>query len=111
LRVRSNDGDLGDVEFERGAGAKIFGDRFGSFGGQADDVVALRIEAGAIEAGGEFEGGLDLFVLVHLLEDFLVKAFDAEERAFHSAFLPLIEVAKEEINARLDEPAHGRGVR
>ena len=106
LRVRSNDGDLGDVEFERSEGAKVFGDGFGSFGGQSDDVVAPGVEAGAIEAGGEFEGGLDLFVLVHLLEDFLVETFDAEERAFHAAFLPLIEIAKEEIDVRLDEPAH-----
>jgi hypothetical protein len=106
LRIRSNDGDLGDVEFERSKGAKIFGDGLGSFGGQTDDVVALGVEPGAIETLSELEGGLDLLVLVHLLEDFLVETFDAEERAFHTAFLPLIEVAKEEIDARLDEPAH-----
>ena len=105
LRVRSNDGDLGDVEFERSESAQIFGDGFRRFGGQADDVVALGVEAGAIEARSEFEGGLDLFVLVHVLEDFLVEAFDAEERAFHAAFLPLIEVTKEKIDTRLDKPA------
>jgi hypothetical protein len=105
LRVRSNDGDLGDVEFERSESAKIFGDGFRRSGGQADDAVALGVEAGAIEARSEFEGGLDLFVLVHLLEDFLVQAFDAEERAFHAAFLPLIEVTKEKIDTRLDKPA------
>jgi hypothetical protein len=53
LRVRSNDGDLGDVEFGRSKSAKIFGDGFGSLGGQADDAVAQGVEAGAIEAHSE----------------------------------------------------------
>ena len=105
LRVRGHDGDLGDIEFEGSEGAKIFGDGFGRFGGQADDVVALRVEPGPIEPCGEFEGGLDFFVLVHLLENFLVETLDPEKGPLHAALAPLIEIAEEEIDAGLHEPA------
>lgn len=105
LRVRGDDGDLSGVEFERGEGAKVFGDGFRSFGRQADDVVALGVESAAIEPRSKFEGGLHFFVLMHLLENFLMETFDAEERAFHAALLPPVEIAEEEIDAGLHEPA------
>jgi hypothetical protein len=53
-----DDGDLRDVEFERGQGAKIFGDGFGSFRRQADDVVAMGVETMAIETFDKLENGL-----------------------------------------------------
>jgi hypothetical protein len=42
---------------------------------------------------------------VHLLEDFLVEAFNAEEGALHPGLLPFVEIAEEEIDAGLYQPA------
>jgi len=103
--VRCDDGDLRDVELKGREGTEIGIDGLRSFRGQADDVVAVGIESDSIEAFGEFEGGLDFFVLVHLLENFLVETLNAKEGAFHAAARPLIKIAKEEIDAGLHEPA------
>jgi len=43
-----------------------------------DDVVTVRVKAGAIEALDKLESSKNFFVLVHLLENFLVETLDAE---------------------------------
>jgi len=43
-----------------------------------DDVITLSIQPGAVESLGEFKRSLCFLVLVHLLQDVLVKTLDAE---------------------------------
>jgi hypothetical protein len=106
MRMRGDDGDLRDVELERSKDSQVGGDGFRSLWRQANDVVALSVEAGTVEALGKLEGGLNLFVFVHLLEDVLMKALDAEESAFHTRLPPLIKIAEEEIDAGLHKPVN-----
>lgn len=106
LRVRCDDGDLRSVEFERRQRAQVLVNGFGSFQRQADDVITLGVQAGAIEFGRQLECGLDFFVLMHLFQNFLMKAFDAEKRAFQATFLPFLEIAEKQIDARLHQPPH-----
>ena len=80
-------------------------DRFRRFRRRANDVVALGIHSGAVQSLGELKRSPYFFVLVHLLQEVLMKTFDAEERAFHAASLPVVKVPKKQIHARLDKPA------
>src|SRR5215472_16337079 len=36
-----------------------------------------------------------------------MEAFDAEQRALHAAFLPLVEIAKKQVHPGLHQPAYG----
>src|SRR6516225_4690822 len=106
LRMRRDDGYLRGVEFKRCQRAQIFRDGFRRLWRQANDVVALRVQAGEIQLLRQLKGGLDFLVLVHLLQDVLMKAFNAEQRALHAAVLPLVEIAKKQVHPGLYQPAY-----
>src|SRR5262249_11687488 len=99
-------GDLRGIEVQGGQRAEVLGDRFGSLLRQPDDVVALGVEAGAVQLLGQLKGGLHLFVLVHLLQQLLMKAFDAEKRPFHAARPPVLKIAQEQVDTGLHQPTN-----
>ena len=54
LRMRRDDGNLRGVELQRGQCPQIFGDRSWRLRRQSDYVLALGVEAGAVESLGKF---------------------------------------------------------
>src|SRR5690349_7530156 len=90
LWMWGDDRDLRDIELQRSQRSQVFSDRLRRLGRETNNVITLGIKARAVESLGELEGSLRPLILVHLLQDVLVKTLDAEQRALHAATLPLI---------------------